>query len=142
MILVILRAVGDHVCRSTWCLPRTDGAEGEALVAIFGHAELAKQLAFRGGTALDKLHIRPAARYSEDIDLVQLQAIAIGRVAVAHLEPNQQWWSTETEGYRREISIFGDEHTTIGTGPSPDGAVVGNVHAERGSMSAIWENIG
>ncbi len=46
-----------------------------ALVAIFGHAELAKQLAFRGGTALHKLHIRPAARYSEDIDLVQLQPI-------------------------------------------------------------------
>ncbi len=60
---MILRAVGDHACRSTWCLPRTVGAKGEALVAIFGHAELAKQLAFRGGTELQKLHIRPAARY-------------------------------------------------------------------------------
>jgi len=34
-------------------------------------AELARQLPFRGGTALFKLHVRPAARYSEDIDLVQ-----------------------------------------------------------------------
>lgn len=45
-----------------------------ALVAIFGDGFLASQLAFRGGTALHKLHIRPQARYSEDIDLVQITA--------------------------------------------------------------------
>lgn len=41
-----------------------------ALVAIFSDEFLASQLAFRGGTALHKLHIQPQARYSEDIDLV------------------------------------------------------------------------
>lgn len=45
-----------------------------ALVAIFGDEFLASQLAFRGGTALHKLHLQPQARYSEDIDLVQITA--------------------------------------------------------------------
>jgi len=49
-----------------------------ALVEIYSVAELAERLAFRGGTALYKLHLHPAARYSEDIDLVQVRAEAIG----------------------------------------------------------------
>jgi predicted nucleotidyltransferase component of viral defense system len=44
-----------------------------ALVAIFSETQLRDALAFRGGTALYKLHLVPAARYSEDIDLVQTQ---------------------------------------------------------------------
>ncbi len=43
-----------------------------ALVAIFSDEFLASQLAFRGGTALHKLYLSPQARYSEDIDLVQI----------------------------------------------------------------------
>jgi predicted nucleotidyltransferase component of viral defense system len=42
-----------------------------ALVELFARPAVAEGLAFRGGTALYKLHLRPAARYSEDIDLVQ-----------------------------------------------------------------------
>ena len=49
-----------------------------ALVELFAHPLLADGLAFRGGTALYKLHLRPAARYSEDIDLVQVHPGAIG----------------------------------------------------------------
>lgn len=49
-----------------------------ALVEIFSRSRLAKALAFRGGTALYKLHLRPAARYSEDIDLVQVTSESIG----------------------------------------------------------------
>jgi hypothetical protein len=45
-----------------------------ALVGIFGAAGVAERLAFRGGTALYKLYLTPAARYSEDIDLVQTRA--------------------------------------------------------------------
>lgn len=45
-----------------------------ALVAIFSDEFLASQLAFRGGTALHKLYLRPQPRYSEDIDLVQINA--------------------------------------------------------------------
>lgn len=45
-----------------------------ALVELFSRKTIADALAFRGGTALYKLHFRPAARYSEDIDLVQTSA--------------------------------------------------------------------
>lgn len=48
------------------------------LVEIFGDTILADSLAFRGGTALYKLHLTPAPRYSEDIDLVQTRAEPIG----------------------------------------------------------------
>ncbi len=49
-----------------------------ALVELYSLPEIARCLAFRGGTALYKLHLRPAARYSEDIDLVQVQPGPIG----------------------------------------------------------------
>lgn len=45
-----------------------------ALVALFNDEYLAQHLAFRGGTALHKLYMQPQARYSEDIDLVQINA--------------------------------------------------------------------
>ena len=48
------------------------------LVEIFSNSELSTQLAFRGGTALHKIYLKPQARYSEDIDLVQLEAGDIG----------------------------------------------------------------
>jgi predicted nucleotidyltransferase component of viral defense system len=48
-----------------------------ALVEIFSDRFLHDALAFRGGTALYKLHL-PAARYSEDIDLVQTKAMPAG----------------------------------------------------------------
>ncbi len=42
------------------------------LVEIFSDGFLREHLAFRGGTALHKLFLNPAPRYSEDIDLVQI----------------------------------------------------------------------
>jgi predicted nucleotidyltransferase component of viral defense system len=44
------------------------------LVEIFSDDFLREHLAFRGGTALHKLYLKPAPRYSEDIDLVQIKA--------------------------------------------------------------------
>ncbi len=43
------------------------------LVEIFSDDFLRENLAFRGGTALHKLFLNPAPRYSEDIDLVQIK---------------------------------------------------------------------
>jgi hypothetical protein len=40
------------------------------MMAIFDDEFLRGNLAMRGGTALHKVHLAPAARYSEDIDLV------------------------------------------------------------------------
>lgn len=49
-----------------------------ALVEIFRAPELGSRLVLRGGTALYKLYLQPAARYSEDIDLVQVAPAPIG----------------------------------------------------------------
>ena len=43
------------------------------LVELFSDDFLRENLAFRGGTALHKLYLHPAPRYSEDIDLVQIK---------------------------------------------------------------------
>lgn len=47
---------------------------------IFRHPLLSKLLVFRGGTALHKLYFQPPRRYSEDVDMVQLEAGPIGPV--------------------------------------------------------------
>jgi len=49
-----------------------------ALVAIYNDEFLSSRLAFRGGTALHKLYLAPQSRYSEDIDLVQIEAGNVG----------------------------------------------------------------
>jgi len=51
-----------------------------AIIAIFSDDYLRDTLAFRGGTALHKLFMRTGARFSEDIDLVQINPGPIGPV--------------------------------------------------------------
>ncbi len=46
----------------------------KALLELFASPFLQERLAFRGGTALHKLFLKPQMRYSEDIDLVQINA--------------------------------------------------------------------
>lgn len=48
------------------------------LVEIYNQPKIKDNLAFRGGTALNKLYINPPARFSEDIDLVQIKSEPIG----------------------------------------------------------------
>jgi len=43
-----------------------------ALTELYNDDYLATHLAFRGGTAIHKLYLSPQSRYSEDIDLVQI----------------------------------------------------------------------
>lgn len=62
-----------------------------ALVHIFSHPVLRESLAFRGGTALYKLHLKPPARYSEDIDLVQVNAEPAGPIMDALREVLNPW---------------------------------------------------
>jgi len=68
-----------------------DLAISRALVDIFSHPVLHDALAFRGGTALYKLHLKPPARYSEDIDLVQVNAEPAGPVMNALREVLSPW---------------------------------------------------
>lgn len=61
-----------------------------ALCSIYQDAFLAEHLAFRGGTALGKLYLKPQPRYSEDIDLVQVQVEPI-RETIDHLRDALVW---------------------------------------------------
>jgi predicted nucleotidyltransferase component of viral defense system len=54
-----------------------------ALCDIFAEPYLAERLAFRGGTAINKLLFRQPLRYSEDIDLVQVRPEPIGKTVDA-----------------------------------------------------------
>ncbi|PJG51415.1 nucleotidyl transferase AbiEii/AbiGii toxin family protein [Bradyrhizobium forestalis] len=86
-----------------------------ALVEIFTHPVLSKALAFRGGTALYKLYITPAARYSEDIDLVQVRAEPAGAVMEALRSVLDPWLGTprwkQTEGRVTFVYRFASEDT-------------------------------
>ena len=68
-----------------------DLALSRAVVQIFQKPELAEQVALRGGTSLSKLFIRPACRYSEDIDLVQTQAGPAGPLIDAIRKTLDPW---------------------------------------------------
>jgi len=50
------------------------------LISLFSNQLISETLAFRGGTALHKLFLKPPSRYSEDIDFVQTKAGPIGPV--------------------------------------------------------------
>lgn len=56
-----------------------------AMVLIFGDPFLKEQVAMRGGTVLHKVHLAPARRYSEDIDLVLVGDRPIGHITRALL---------------------------------------------------------
>jgi predicted nucleotidyltransferase component of viral defense system len=62
-----------------------------ALVDIFSDPFLADAVAFRGGTALHKLYLTPPARYSEDVDLVQVKAGPIGSIMDAIRRTLDPW---------------------------------------------------
>jgi predicted nucleotidyltransferase component of viral defense system len=51
-----------------------------ALIDLYNNPEISNHFSFRGGTALYKLYVTPPARYSEDIDLVQISPGPIGEM--------------------------------------------------------------
>lgn len=88
----------DYVTEWRAEVPWVDDAQVEqdlvisrALVDIFSHPVLRVMLAFRGGSALYKLHLKPPARYSEDIDLVQVNAEPAGPIMDALREVLNPW---------------------------------------------------
>jgi predicted nucleotidyltransferase component of viral defense system len=62
-----------------------------ALVELYNQPKVRSSLAFRGGTALNKLYINPPSRYSEDIDFVQITAEPIGDTIDAIREVLDKW---------------------------------------------------
>ena len=65
-----------------------------ALVSLYQEPIVQESLAFRGGTALSKLFCDSPARYSEDIDLVQIKDAPIGEVLSAIRHALDPWLGT------------------------------------------------
>jgi len=105
-----------------------------ALVEIFSDDLLKNSLAFRGGTALHKLYLQPQIRYSEDIDLVQINSEPINpilkrirerlsflgtkRTVTQHIHNNTIIYRFETEmqpivNMRLKIEINTREHFNV-----------------------------
>ena len=61
------------------------------MLKIYQHPILSEKLAFRGGTALNKLYFNPPTRYSEDIDLVQIDKEPIGPMITILREVIDPW---------------------------------------------------
>lgn len=61
------------------------------IVEIFSDPFLSSALAFRGGTALQKIFFYPPMRYSEDIELVQTSSGKIGPIMLA-LHDKLDYW--------------------------------------------------
>jgi len=84
-----------------------------ALVELFSHPFLHDALALRGGTALYKLHVAPAARYSEDVDLAQTRAEPAGPTMTVLRSVLDPWLGTprwkQTEGRVTFVYRFDSE---------------------------------
>ena len=62
----------------TLSMVEQDMVISRALIALYSEPKIKSTLAFRGGTALNKIFIQPPSRYSEDIDFVQIKSAPIG----------------------------------------------------------------
>jgi len=105
-----------------------------ALIELFSDDLLKNSLAFRGGTALHKLYLQPQVRYSEDIDLVQINSepihpilkrireklvfLGTKRTVKQHIHNNTILYRFETEiqpliNMRLKIEINTREHFNV-----------------------------
>jgi len=75
----------------TFTMVEQDLILSRALVNLYEQPEIRKNLVFRGGTALNKLYITPPARYSEDLDFVQIKAEPIGKIIDAIRSALDAW---------------------------------------------------
>lgn len=74
-----------------------------ALVEFYQLPVIQEALAFRGGTALNKLFICPAARYSEDLDFVQIKDEPIGET-LSHIRSVLDPWLGQARWDQKERS--------------------------------------
>lgn len=65
-----------------------------SLVELYNNEKIRESLVFRGGTALNKLYIKPPARYSEDIDFVQKNPEPIGDTLNSIRQTLDPWLGT------------------------------------------------
>ena len=75
----------------TLAMVEQDMVISRALVCLYNDPAIKNSLVFRGGTALNKLFIKPSSRYSEDIDFVQKKSEPIGTTFDAIRELLKPW---------------------------------------------------
>jgi predicted nucleotidyltransferase component of viral defense system len=99
-----------HAPWSTDAQVEQDLIISRAIVEVFSDPLISGCLAFRGGTALHKLYLTPPARYSEDIDLVQVEGGPIGDIMTALRQRLDPWLGAprrkQTEGRMTMIYRF------------------------------------
>ena len=86
----------------------------QAMAALFNDEFLRTQIAMRGGTLLHKVHLAPASRYSEDIDLVVIGdrpeehiRKAIRRVLMSVLGgPSKSIWESVRLAVRNTVPCY------------------------------------
>lgn len=104
-----------------------------AICAIAADPYLGTELVFRGGTALHKLHVKQALRYSEDLDYVRSTAGGIARLTRALTDlgtslrftvrtkvtehPKVYWRTTSADGTPIRIKIEVNTHERSPTLP-------------------------
>jgi predicted nucleotidyltransferase component of viral defense system len=76
---IFVQAWRKNVAWQTYDQVEQDLIISRALVDLYSNPHIKDALVFRGGTALNKLFIKPPARYSEDIDFVQKNVNTIGQ---------------------------------------------------------------
>ena len=82
-----------------------------ALIKLYSSSVLRESLAFRGGTALNKLIFKPACRYSEDIDLVQIIGEPIGPTIDLIKEIMNPWLGKPKRKFAKNCVVL--EYRTI-----------------------------
>jgi len=123
----------DFPWRTDWQVEH-DLIIARSIVEIFSDDLLRSSLVFRGGTALHKLYLTPQIRYSEDIDLVQINREPINpilkrireklsflgtkRIVKQHIHNNTMIYRFDTEippvvNMRLKIEINTREHLNI-----------------------------
>jgi len=122
-----------------------------AMVAIFDDKFLSTQIAMRGGTLLHKVHLAPASRYSEDIDLVivgtrpeQHIRAALRRVLTDVLgKPKKSVWGTLKLALRnsvkpsRVLRMTYSISSIIEPGRMLDNVVEGNVTERKPHLAVV-----
>jgi predicted nucleotidyltransferase component of viral defense system len=78
--VAFINAWREHAPWSTSDQVEQDLVLSRAIVALYENPAVARALAFRGGTVLHKIQIKQSARYSNDLDFVQVAAAPIGPV--------------------------------------------------------------
>jgi hypothetical protein len=95
----------EHAAWSTDAQVEQDLLITEAMVAIFQDPFLSSQVAMRGGTVLHKVHLAPATRYSEDIDLVLVGDRPIDHIDKALKRALKPVLGTPTRTFWKDIRL-------------------------------------